>query len=81
MLNIVIGRGGGLEPSFVANVTSYFVTFIRILQNLYFAFFLFRTILDEIYEHKNASPFEKSCYALLKFLGQSRLFPKKTGSY
>jgi len=35
-------RGGGLasgegvvEPSFVANVMSYLVTFIRILQNLY----------------------------------------------
>jgi len=28
--------GEGLEPLFVANVTSYLVTFIRILQNLYY---------------------------------------------
>jgi len=36
---ISIGYGeevGGQNPPFVANVTSYLVTFIRLVQNLYF---------------------------------------------
>jgi len=32
------GRVGRLEPPFVANVTSYLVTFIQILQNVYFIY-------------------------------------------
>jgi len=31
-------HGGGVNSLFVANVTSYLVTFIRILQNLYFIY-------------------------------------------
>jgi len=47
---VATGHWGRVEikPSFVANVTSYLVTFIRLLQNLYFNFriCIFRIILN-----------------------------------